>query len=582
MAGEGLNENAFFGGWHPNEQINLEYSSYPFDAIQPRIIQSKNWFLISTISNIHPHKPGLIHAGQKSLRNKVNAVAFRGYILDPPIHSYSSTAEIINYWQKGLFCEHNGVFSAVCVRDDGRTLELINDAFGMAPLYYRKCDKLILFATNPRFLRVANDEPDYMAWRYLIQTGFIVADRTLTNAIKRVPAGQMLRYTNEKDQGESFVWFDYSTLPEGVKRIDSKAIAKVEESFQKAISRCLKLEFDHIFLPLSSGYDSRRILASLIDKKITFESATVKTFQKQYRDLDARFASAMAKELGFSHRVIEAGDIDEYVLYDCQRRILLDTESYNHSWALSLIYSLPKHPTMFIDGLAGDALGETGFDKISGLHIEPGNDKFIIATNKINSHFDGILHSRKWPSASDLRHEMIKYIATLGSGMNQAELAFLLLQTRRSIAIWAQQMLPAGHIVVCPYLDLEYVKTLLSYHPAAKLTESFQTLCLRQYWPRYFSYPGTRAIPPHMPPGSPFFENAKKIACFQELLREIKKNDSASLFKSLLTTKSNFYFWIIKNNIHLTLRRLWAYNGIMELVASEVQKVACWEILQKK
>lgn len=583
MADEFFQESFYIGGWHPGEPLKAEWAKSAA-GIVPLCFEADNWFLLSNRSPLHADTPGLIHARYDDSDHLSDAVAFRGYMLTPPIHSYSSSHAILSYWLSDN-CrnyEYNGIFSVVCIRNSGHTLKLMTDAFGMAPLYYRTLGHAILFSTNPRYLTTRDDTPDYMAWRCLIQAEFIAADRTLTTTIKRVPPGKILYFRFPSNRPESRTWFDYGTLPEGTKRINAKAISEVEESFQEALSRCVKIKNEHFFLPLTSGYDSRRILAGLIDKKITFESATVRVFQKQYRDLDAHFASAMAKEFGFSHRVIEARDIEEYVSHDYQRRILLDTESYDHSWALALMHSLPQYPTTFIDGLGGDALGETGFDRISGLHIKPENDKFIIAGRVINNDFDTILHSGKWPSSSDIRRELIDYIATLGSGMNQAELAFLLLRTRRSIAIWAQQMLPAGHLVVYPYLDLDYVKTLLSYHPADKLSESFQMLCLKQYWHRYFSYPGSRAIPPDMPPGSPFFENAKKVACFQKLRHELKEHHGISLFKSLLTTKANIRFWIAKNNACMALNRMWAYKGLMELIVRETQKTTCWEIFQGK
>lgn len=583
MAEASFQESVYIGGWHPGEPLTVEWT-IPSSRIDPICFQSDNWFLLSTRSPLHLHRPGLIHAQYAPSGHLTDTVAFRGYILVPPIHSYSSSRAILSYWLSDNSCnyEHNGIFSAACIQNSGHTLTLIADAFGMAPLYYRTLGEAILFATNPRYLSTRGDEPDYMAWRCLIQARFIAADRTLTSAIKRVPAGQILRFQYAKNTGEFSPWFDYGKLPEGTKRIGVKAVANVEERFQEALSRCLRVNNEHTFLPLTSGYDSRRILAGLMERKITFDSATIRIFQKQYRDLDAHFAAAMARDLNFPHRVLEPQSLQEYIFHDYQRRILLDTESYDHSWALALMHSLPQYPTIFIDGLGGDALGETGFDKIPGLHIAPENDKCIIARHVINHDFDNILHSGRWPLASDVRRELVDYIETLGTGMNQAELAFLLLRTRRSIAIWAQHLVPAGHIVVCPYLDLDYVKTLLSYHPVDKQHESFQMLCLKQYWPRYFSYPGSRAVPPNMPLGSPFLEDTRNFACFQMIQQEIEENEGSPFLTSLLSSQATMRFWVARKNRRMALIAMWAFRGLMELVAREIQKVTCWEILQEK
>jgi len=110
---------------------------------------------------------------------------------------------------------------------------------------------------------------------------------------------------------------------------------------------------------------------------------------------------------------------------------------------------------IFLDGLGGDALGETGFDRIPHIHSStPEFNRMLIGQAMITDAYDHILQTSKWPSATTIRAELLNYIELLPSGANQAELAFLLLRTRRTIGPWAQQMLPAGHVAVCPYLDL--------------------------------------------------------------------------------------------------------------------------------
>ena len=576
-------ENFYLGGWHPNpnEPITFEWTT-PSVRIEPVVIQSGNWFLLSNTSTLHSHKPGLIHAIADESGNHTEAVAFRGYVLAPPIHSYSSSKAILKYWLSRNPCEHehNGVFSAVRIRDNGRTLELVSDAFGIAPLYYRRLGELILFSTNSRYLVAENDEPDYMAWRCLIQSGFIAADRTLSASIRRVPAGDALQFHHDSD--EQCHWFNYESLPKGIQRIDDNAVAKVEQAFQNALSRCLGLKADGNILPLSSGYDSRRILAGFIKRKVPFKAATVRVYQKSHRDLDAKFASLMAKELGFPHYVVEAQNILEYVYDDYQRRVLIDAETDLHTWAIALMRSLPEYPTLFFDGLAGDALGEAGFDEISGLHASPELNKMLILKHTINDDYNAILSPGKWPSAKTVRDEIGSYIETLPSGINQAELAFLLFRTRRAIAPWSQQILPAGHVAVYPYLDLDYIKTTLQYCPADKLHESFQKLCLEKFWPQYSLYFGSREIPPDMQPGDPAIQDRRELECLHQLYSELKDMEGTATLKNLLTRQANIRFWIALNNDRMALITMWAFRRLLEIVSRETSKIPCWKILSEK
>ena len=573
-----LRENVFLGGWHPTESLRLEWTEPPA-TIQPALLQQHNWFLLSNRSSLHPHTPGLIHASA----DRDNAIAFRGYILDPPLHSYSPSSEILRYWNRSNphSSEHNGVFSAASIHNSGQVLELCNDAFGMAPLYYRLWRNIVLFATNPRYLSLKSDRADYISWRSLLQAGFIPHDRTLSTSIKRVPAGCALRFKHI-ERPQVYQWFDYETLPKGLQAIDEQAVEEVEAAFQKALSRCLSLEHTNLFFPLTSGYDSRRILAALLDRRMSFQAATVHDLDKGDRNLDAYFASLMAKELGFPHYVIKRQEAIEYARDDRIRRLLLSGESPLHTWAVPLMRNLPDSPTIFLDGLAGDVFGETGFDRIAGIHqSSPEVNRALIGEYAITNAYDTVLHPAKWPSADSVRQELLGYInATLPETPNQADLAFLLLRTRRAIAPWAQQMLPAGHVVVCPYLELDYVRTILRYRPIEKLTRSLQSRCLQRFWPQLFFYPGSKAIPASHLPREPLLRKARDVACFRRLCKELREIKEMPALKGLLHPKANVRFWFAQHSDRMASNSFWAYRQLLEMLSCELRKTSCWNMFQ--
>ncbi len=574
-------ESLYLGAWSAHGPVTFEWADPP-RGINPIVIRTAKWFLMSNRSPFHSPPAGLVHAQQES-EEVTQGVAFRGYLLTPPIHSYSPSREILDYWAGGMRSEHNGVFSAVCIRESGNLLELITDALGMAPLYYRRWGDLVLFATHPRYLTADQDQPDYMAWRSLIQSGFIVGDRTLTLSIRRVPAGHVLRFRGDAIEPDR--WFDYRKLPEGSRKVDGEAIAQSEEAFQTALSRCLRLPAEERILPLSSGHDSRRILAGLMHRKVPFEAITAQTLQKGNRDLDARFASLMAAELGFPHRLVRSAYplssreyAGEYARNDRKRRVLLAAECKYHTWAVPLMDSLPARPTIFFDGLAGDALCESGFE-FSGLHVSDEVDRLLIAQNEIGPGFNGILRGGRWPSADEVRQEIIGYMKSLPPGLNQAELAFLLLHTRRAIAPWAQQMLPAGHVVVCPYLDLDHIRITLSYHPAEKYSVFLQRSCLARYWPRISAYPGTRNIPADIPPGPPQLTYRRDLACFRQLQRELKEAGLLSVIQELITSKAALQFWLARKIDRVAVRMTWAFRPLMEIVLEQKGGIPCWQII---
>ncbi len=535
--------------------------------------------MASAASPLHAAGTGLIHENPDASC----AIAFRGYVL-PRLHSYSSSENILGYWQHRLWDEHNGVFSAAVVGQHGSTLTLVTDVLGIGTLYYRSMEEgAVIFSTNPRYLTTEDYRPDLLGWRSLLQTSWIIGNHTLTHGIKRVPAGSALHVTSEKMTVAP--WFDLDQLPGGTTPAGRTAVGDVEECFQQAITRCLQLQTDGIVLPLSSGFDSRRILATLIQRKTDFHAVTHKSFQKQkgHRDLDARFAHAMAKEFGFSHRIVRAESHEQYVADDQARRLLVDGETYDHTWALRIMAVLPNRSSLFFDGIGGDILGDpVGWKAHLGLAVGGRSSEEeieAIARNSITNVLDSILNPNQWPDVEALRIALKTYLEPYQSRQNIAELAFLLLRQRRGIALWSQQLLSPGHIAVCPYLDLSYLRLLLSFKSTDKHAIKFQRTCLKEFWPEFYKYPGTRDIPTDLPPGSPRSENERYLQCYLAMSDDIKSRDGMATLRSLLTTKGRLALAISEWNTGIGLRRFWYLGGLIELIWRHTMITPCWRTL---
>ena len=89
-------------------------------------------------------------------------------------------------------------------------------------------------------------------------------------------------------------------------------------------------------------------------------------------------------------------------------------------------------------------------------------------------------------TAEDVRNEYRSIYETFPDNLNAPELAFLIFRTRSGIAPWAQQMLPAGNVVLCPYLDLDHIYELFSYVPSEKYKILLQKACLKKFWPEFY------------------------------------------------------------------------------------------------
>jgi hypothetical protein len=559
-------DNFFLGIWHPQRNVELSWTGEPPTPVQTG--SGSNWALASAVSPYQNDRGSLIHAsGDGRL-----ALAFRGYVVDPPLHSYSPGDRLIRYWMGDWRRRHNGVFSAARICGDTGELTLATDLLGFSPLYYAHLAGAIIFSTSARLLASPQAQPDQIAWRGLLESGFISSDRTLSRGVYRLPAGKVLRATRDSTKLDS--WMELDALPPGDRPLDSRGIAEVEETLHQAVDRCLALENLHVLLPLSSGHDSRRILGSLLRARQSFDAITCRVFH-QGRDLDARYAAEMARDLGLRHRIVEPPPAAEFALDDRTRRILTDAETGMHSWVPKLMRSLPAAPTMLLDGIAGDILGNPGF-RIPGLYQSRAKDREIILDASLRGAFANVLDPANWPDIAAVREDLRDYLQRLPQKGNLAEFAFILLRQRRATAPWSQNLLPPGHVAVCPYLDLDYLRLLLSFVPADKHAVILQRRCLAEFWPDLYRYPGTRDIPDHVGQDSRHIQRARVVACGKLRLRDLKQGRGLRYLRHLLAPRGRMALFASRISRHLMVGTEWRLLALEEIVLRELGHTHGW------
>jgi hypothetical protein len=200
-----------------------------------------------------------------------------------------------------------------------------------------------------------------------------------------------------------------------------------------------------------------------------------------------------------------------------------------------------------------------------------------MAAHAITNHYDSMLSSNQWPSVFDLREEVKAYLRTFLPRNNIAEIAFLLLRQRRVIAPWSQQLAPPGHVPVCPYLDLDYLRLLLGFVSSDKHTTKFQRACLKEFWPEFYRYPGNRDVPIDVPPGSPALANEQTLQCQATLLDEINSQGGLPAFYKLLTVRGRVGLSLARRSAALALRGQWYLTPLMELVSRQTRRRPCWQ-----
>lgn len=490
-------------------------------------------------------------------------IVFRGYEGEHCVHSYSPPEARAPLSSPASL--RNGVFSYL--RYDPERLEatIRTDGFGFSPLFMRQMGSSWLFASHPALLHLAGDEPDMEAWASLMQTGHVLDDHSFYKDIQRFPAGNQMTLTREGRHLES--WFDFRTLPPGEKTIDDQAFVDVEKAYDNAMQRCIALG-DTYTLPLSSGFDSRRFFATLVNRGLPFKAVTCQTFHRKngrYYDIDAFFAPGIAAKFGVECEVISASPADK-MDEDAQRRqALIGTETLMHAWAVPMMKWLSRQPPSIVfDGLAGDTFGNSGYE-IDGLHGSPEGDVELILNEVARPLFFANL-SQKFPSIEQYRHAYRGYLNRFAPNLNQAEFAFLQARTRRSISPWITMMHPPGHVIVFPYCDMEFALTTLEYQPQEKYKWFFQKECLKRFYPDYFHFPGSRNLPADHPPLSEHESHARDAA------EEKNTYGSWSIkFKSMkyLSWKNKFLLLTSSVLPVVKKRRNWLFSPLLSLVKTQ-------------
>lgn len=491
-------------------------------------------------------------------------VLFRGYDADLKIHSYSETSAK----EKIASPENlkNGVFAYIRVGIDGNSILVKSDPLGVAPFYYRSLPGGgYMFASHPPLLYLEKDKVNLMGWMSMIQQGFFYGDQSFYKEIHRIPAG--IEFTVHPEKLEKKVWFDISALPTGEKKIEDESFQIVENAYATAMEKLLLLEESRI-LPFSSGYDSRRFFATMVEKKIAFKAVTCQTFHrkkgKDY-DIDSFFAPKIAASFGIDCEIISASAPEQYMTDSCRRLSLIGTESFAHGWAVPLMDWLTKQPiSVVFDGLAGDTLGNSGYE-FDGLHKDVVSDINILMKETVDvKKFDHF--SDFFPNSKEFKCDYQKHLECYPNNLNGIEFAFLQGRTRRGISPWITMMHPPGQVVVFPYCDVNFVSATLQYHPAEKYKWFFQKECLKRSYPAYFDFPGSRNMPAELSPVSKELSDAMD----RHVHKFVYEDKSAVLCALKYLNFSNKILMLLSVFFHpLRSRRNWLFVPLLLLVKTQ-------------
>lgn len=535
----------YFGCWSA-EPVSIELSSRP-DNLQ--IEKGKNWFALRNGVDI---TDGLLFASNDPIDPAPALLAFRGYLSEAGIHSYSNKKAVQKYWSDDLVKRHNGIFSAAVIDSDGASLSLITDIFGVGPLYYRKIGSAIFFSSTPALLSFKHDEKDMTSWILRMMTGYIPGNETLTKDIEQVPPASVMTFN--KNGRHTQKWYDYNNLATGDLPVNDAALEACEKTFSLAMSRCKEMEFGEVKLPFSSGFDSRRIFAHLSDNKANLETFTVQMPTGGGEDVDGTYAPMMSADQGITNKRFEIPTPGEWHKYNVQRIYAMDAQTDYHTWSVRVFDHYRGKKISMYDGLGGDVFGFYGWNFV--YHPEK------LMTSKLPD----FLKPSSFPTLSQVYSKFRKLHDEQSDGINKDLVSYCIWQSRSGTALWAQQQALPGQLIFCPYYDLDYIETMLKYSSPKGEFYVLQARVLEKFWPKIASYHGSGKLPQKVKKIGKYNNSNKYVSLKKLLQAEYKSEESISVYKDLFTGKGRFLLSLARFSLKITRQVDWWAKHLVEMI----------------
>lgn len=332
--------------------------------------------------------------------------------------------------------EINGSFSFAIWDSVQHKLIVVNDRYGLRPVYYTWTDHRILYASevkallqDPTVRRTLDNEAvaDFLTFQ------IVLGDRTFLADIKVLPPASVLTYQNGRLSLQQY--WDIDFQEDGEKLSENAYIEHLVFLIRQAVER--QMQGDHskgVFL--SGGLDSR-VLLGAIDRRHfpvhTFTQGTPKCN-------DVRFARELAERVGSRHHSVEFKQ--DFLASSGGRGVWLTDGmmSCEHLNRLNILSAAREYSQVALDGLVGGAI--LGGDYLTKGYFaqDLDNDGFVqLVYSRFASGFPSHSHSLLFsdsylPKVKGVSYEFIRKLADSAPAVhfaNKSEYIYLKNRQRR-------------------------------------------------------------------------------------------------------------------------------------------------------
>lgn len=490
-------------------------------------------------------------------------IFFKGYITSLGLDQNSPVEKIVSKLDELKKSDHSGIYSLIAYHKPSNTTNVYNDSYGFSPLYYRT-DTQHLISNIAGALAFESDTLDLGALRSFVSTGYIPNDHTLANQVMRFPEGVNTCLRKHAAAAYTANTTPITTAP--ALDIDDKSIQDSVDTFRESMQSNFQLNSNDkpIILPLSSGWDSRRILESMLyfDKQPSCYSCEGQNAAGI--DVDAVHAKEIAEHYDLQHQITYRHFISRNYEHSKYLRILMSAESSEHTWSYSLFKETPNDSYIF-DGLAGDVLGNSGFGDVS-IYGKGKDTQSFLVNYLVDSRFNFLFKKSIWPNRQAITAAFEQHMSHYPNNDLAPELLFLSLHTRRRTSLWGQSLTSPKNVVIAPFMERKYLTHMLSVKPLQKFTQWMQQKALAKSNMELSQFKGSRdyAGASHNKAFDDQCRN-ENTTYLKALIKELLKQKGLSAFSILTLPQALFlsaycYLPIKSNSV------VWRYRQIVEVL----------------
>jgi asparagine synthase (glutamine-hydrolysing) len=418
------------------------------------------------------------------------------------IFSGDSHAELLLHgleaFGTGFLRTVNGCFSAAVWDSTAGTLRLMNDRFGMRPLYWSHLPGRLLFGSEVKAIFVdceVSRATDPRGLAQFFTFGHYLNNETSYSAVALLPAAGVLTYSVADDRVELD---HYSKLGDSWKLRSASTgelLDRIDEAFARSVERCSQGS-DRLGLSLSGGLDARTILGVVpddrplktlclgmegsIDVQCATEMAQLTNRQHLTHTLDTKFLADFEGHMRYMVHLTDGQYLCQCIVMPTlpiYRKLGIDVLLRGHAGELMHMtkaynFSLNRETlSITSDGVEGWLWKRLQAHMLEGVE----GDLF---TPAFGTDITGI--------ARDSLRNALKEAETVEPPAHRIWHMFLSQRIRRETGL---SMAEFGSVVETrlPYLDTDLLDALMAAPPELKLAEAIQTHIIRKRRPSFLN-----------------------------------------------------------------------------------------------